>query len=143
VNNTESFTLGVVLGAGIMYYMDPDRGARRRALVRDQLVHAGHELDESTRSGARHVRNRAGGLVHEAKAQLTEGEVEDRVLVERVRSEMGRKLARPGEVEVYARDGEVVLTGSVASNEVQDLVRTVRSVRGVDRVENRLRVSDR
>jgi hypothetical protein len=65
VNNTESFALGIVLGAGIMYYLDPDRGARRRALVRDQFVHAGHELEESARAGARHVRNRAGGLMHE------------------------------------------------------------------------------
>src|SRR4051812_35769009 len=33
----------VGLGAGLMYFLDPDRGRRRRALVRDQFIHALHE----------------------------------------------------------------------------------------------------
>jgi hypothetical protein len=33
---------GLGMGAGLMFIFDPVRGKRRRALVRDQLVHAGH-----------------------------------------------------------------------------------------------------
>lgn len=46
MNNQGQLLMGMVLGAGIMYLLDPDRGKRRRSLVRDQMVHAGHELEE-------------------------------------------------------------------------------------------------
>ncbi|MGH7628532.1 MAG: class I SAM-dependent methyltransferase [Gemmatimonadales bacterium] len=45
---------GVVLGGVLMYFLDPNRGARRRKLVRDQIVHAGRRagvgLDTTVRS---------------------------------------------------------------------------------------------
>jgi osmotically-inducible protein OsmY len=143
MNRSETFVFGMAVGAGMMYLLDPDRGSRRRALVRDQVVHGGHELDDTARSGVRHVRNRAVGLAHEARARFSEDSVDDRVLEERVRAEMGRSLSRPGEVNVDARRGRVILSGSVPSDEVQDLVRTVRSVRGVEHVDNLLDVSER
>ena len=38
---------GAGLGAGLMYILDPQQGRRRRALMRDQFVHALHELDDA------------------------------------------------------------------------------------------------
>ena len=29
-----------------MYLLDPNSGRRRRALVRDQMIHAGHEAED-------------------------------------------------------------------------------------------------
>src|SRR5690606_16914543 len=112
----------------------------RRALVRDQVVHAGHELEETARSTARHARNKARGLAHEAKAGLLEREVDDRVLEERVRSELGRGLSTAAQLEVAADHGRVMLSGVVTADEIQQVVRTARSVRGVESVENRLEV---
>ena len=137
MNRPETFVLGVALGAGITYFMDRDKGARRQALVRDRLTHAGHEVQDATRATARHARNRAGGIMHEAGARITEGSgVDDRVLEERVRSAIGRKVTAPGRIDVTAEDGRVTLSGDVASDEVQTLVRTVKSVRGVGSVSN-------
>jgi osmotically-inducible protein OsmY len=141
MNRTETFTLGMLTGAGLMYLLDPDRGRRRRALLRDQVVHAGHELEDTARAGGRQLRDRAVGLAHEARAELTEGPVEDRVLEERVRSAVGRAISNPGSLEVHAENGRVTLFGEVPSTEVQPLVRTARSVRGVRHVENRLFVT--
>jgi osmotically-inducible protein OsmY len=140
MNKAETFVVGMTVGAGLVYFFDPDRGNRRRALVRDQVVHAGHEIEDASLKAVRHVRNRAVGMAHEARAGLTERHVDDRVLEERVRSEMGRTVSTPGAVQVIAQDGHVTLSGDVPSKEVQELVRTVRGVRGVDHLENRLTV---
>jgi len=35
-----TFTRGFLLGAGLMYLMDPSQGRRRRGLVRDRVVRA-------------------------------------------------------------------------------------------------------
>ena len=140
MNRSETLLLGMALGAGITYLLDPDRGSRRRALMRDKLVHAGHELEDSVRSNARHARNRVRGLAHEARATLTERNVEDRVLEERVRSAIGRGLSNAADIEVSADRGRITLSGAVAADEVQEVVRSARSARGVDAVDNQLEV---
>ena len=140
MKHSESIVLGMALGAGLMYLLDPDRGGRRRALMRDQLRHAEHELEDVATRTARRVRNRTRGLAHEARATLLEATVDDRVLIERVRSELGRVVTNPGAIEVDAHDGHVRLSGNVRADEMQELVRSVKSVRGVGGVENRLSV---
>ncbi len=35
---------GVIVGAGAMYLLDPDRGARRRSLLRERGIDVGHKL---------------------------------------------------------------------------------------------------
>lgn len=143
MNRSETLLVGMALGAGLAYLLDPERGTRRRALLRDKLVHAGHELEDTARSNVRHVRNRARGLAHETRAGLMERQVEDRVLEERVRSQVGRDLSHAGELDVTADQGRITLSGTVAAEDVQDVVRSARSVRGVDGVENRLEVTAR
>jgi osmotically-inducible protein OsmY len=138
MNRSESLLLGLALGAGVAYLLDPDRGTRRRALLRDKLVHAGHELEDAARANVRHARNRVGGLAHEAVAGLTERQVEDRVLEERVRSQVGRGLSSAGGLDILADQGRITLSGVVPAEDMQDVVRTVQSVRGVRTVENRL-----
>lgn len=141
MNNQESFVAGLIAGAGMMYLLDPDRGARRRNLIRDQVVHGAHELEdlgEEVGSRARHLRNRAYGAVAETRGRLRQEEVDDRVLRDRVRSELGRLVSAPGTIEVTADDGRVVLTGSVGESEVDALLSGVEGVRGVREVVNRL-----
>lgn len=140
------FLAGLVVGAGLMYVLDPDRGRRRRALVRDQVVSAGHsfeELGETVSAKARHLRNQAAGLAAEAQARLQGDEVDDFILEARVRSEIGRAVSTPGAVHVSARKGQVTLTGPVLAQEVAELLATARSVRGVEDVRNRLEVHER
>jgi hypothetical protein len=55
------------LGALAMYFFDPDSGKRRRALLRDQLVHARHEIGDYAEGTTKDLRNRAYGLVAEAR----------------------------------------------------------------------------
>ena len=55
------------LGALFMYFFDPVSGRRRRALARDQLVHARHEIGDYAEDTTKDLRNRAYGLVAEAR----------------------------------------------------------------------------
>ena len=134
---------GVGLGAGLIYFLDPARGRRRRALLRDKTLHfAGEARDVLDRRG-RDLSNRARGLVAEVGSHFRCEEVSDEKLTRRVRSKMGRVVSEPSEVEVLASDGRVTLRGIVFAHEAEGLLRCVARVRGVHGVENQLKVKRR
>lgn len=58
------------LGALAMYYLDPQQGRRRRALVREQLVHYRHAALEAVSDRARDLGDRAYGLAAEARGTV-------------------------------------------------------------------------
>src|SRR5918999_1849800 len=121
--NRQSKWIGsLILGAGAMYLLDPDRGARRRSVVRDQLARAGHKLADGLSATARDTRNRTMGAAASLRSRFQADEVDDAVLHERVRSAIGRVVSHPGAVIVTAHDGQVTLTGHVLADEVDDLI---------------------
>jgi hypothetical protein len=137
--------VGIALGAGLMYVLDPDSGRRRRALVRDQIAHGRHELEElevAARARSRDLRNRARGAAAETRARVREDHPDDEVLEARVRSEIGRTVSNPRAIEVAASDGHVMLSGPVLDREREELLSRARSVRGVSEIEDRLEPHD-
>jgi hypothetical protein len=58
------------IGALAMYYFDPVSGNRRRALLRDQLVHYRKEAREYAGGTYKDLRNRAHGVVAEARSAV-------------------------------------------------------------------------
>ncbi len=68
--------LGVGLGAGLMYLLDPQGGGRRRALARDKAVHVLKKGGRTVRKTSRHLGNRARGLAAEAGSRLRRTEVD-------------------------------------------------------------------
>ena len=97
------FTLGSALfGAAAMYLFDPDRGKRRRALVRDQFVKAACNVRDVFDAASRDFVNRGAGLVGETRSLLNRDAPIDDVLVERVRAKIGRYTQHPGAIEVGA-----------------------------------------
>jgi hypothetical protein len=138
----QSLTLigGMGLGAALMYMLDPDRGRRRRALVRDQLAHAANILPDALDATTRDLSNRTRGLVAEVGSVFDSRETSDEVLMERVRSKMGRVVSHPHALKVTANQGSITLSGPILADEVEDLLRCVSSVQGVRGVENQLEV---
>jgi hypothetical protein len=55
------------IGALAMYFFDPVSGRRRRALLRDQMVHSQKEITDYAEGTAKDLRNRAYGLAAEAR----------------------------------------------------------------------------
>jgi hypothetical protein len=129
-------------GAGLMYLLDPDGGRRRRARMRDQLVRAAHRTGDAVDATSRDVGNRARGVVAELRSRLVNVEVSDGVLHERVRARIGSVVGHAGAIEAAVVDGRVSLRGPVLADDVDRLVRRVRSVPGVREVINQLDVHD-
>jgi hypothetical protein len=71
------------IGAAAMYFLDPESGRRRRALLRDKVAHYRKEGRAYARGTSKDLRNRAHGLVAEAR-----GMVERRVEQRRQASEL-------------------------------------------------------
>ena len=131
---------GVGIGLGLMYVLDPERGRRRRATLRDRTSHALRSTRVTLGKKAQDLGNRARGLAAEARTALRREPVSDVVLEQRVRSQLGRAVSKPCDVEALAAGGGVTLRGVVRAGEVERLLRRVSRVRGVRSVESQLNV---
>ena len=125
------FLGGILLGIGIAYLLDPDRGARRRAIVRDKASSAGRRLTDNLDATTRDLRNRVRGGAAELRARFRREDVDDAVLQDRVRSAIGRVLSQASAIDLDVVDGCVTLRGQVPADEAEELRSTVKGVRGV------------
>lgn len=130
------------LGAGLMYFLDPDCGRRRRALVRDQLDRALHDVEDAIEVTARDVSNRLTGLACEFRSLASRDDASDAVIEARVRSKLGRVVSHPHSIDVTVRNGAVTLSGPILASEVDQLLGAMAEVRGVCEVENRLELHE-
>jgi len=62
MNKAIAFASGMGVGGGLMYFLDPDRGSRRRALVKDKTVSTVHDVKDAIGGAACDVKNRATGI---------------------------------------------------------------------------------
>ncbi len=62
MNRATTFLTGAGLGAGLMYFFDPQAGRRRRTLLRDKGIRLGHKAQAAADVVARDMSNRAHGL---------------------------------------------------------------------------------
>src|SRR5690606_42161332 len=67
-----SLLKGMIYGAGLMYFFDPDRGRRRRAGVVDRTGHLLREVEDLWEKGCRDLANRSVGMAAESKRILTD-----------------------------------------------------------------------
>lgn len=132
--------VSVGLGAAVMYLLDPAAGRRRRALLRDQAAGARKDIRDAARKTRRDLVNRSRGILAELRSGLSNEQVSDDALAQRVRSQIGRIVAHPGSIDVTAHDGGVCLSGPVLTEEVDRLLDRVSSIRGVNNIENCLEV---
>jgi osmotically-inducible protein OsmY len=135
-----AFLSGLGLGAGAMFLLDPDRGRRRRALIKDQAVHLSTTSKEALDKTARDLRNRASGVIAETKARFSEPHVPDSVIIDRVKAALGRYPVHDRAVIVDADNGVVILSGDTLADEVDIILEAITAVRGVKDVLNNMKV---
>lgn len=138
MNKATAVFTGLGIGTGMMYFLDPDRGRRRRTEVRDKSLSALRTVDQAIAATSCDVSNRARGLVAEMRSIVSGERVPDEVLVARIESKIRPVISDAGAITVQAMQGNVLLTGPIPTDEVDDLIDVVRSVRGVGTVESRL-----
>jgi len=138
MNKAMALASGIGIGAGLMYFYDPDRGHRRRVLVKDKAVSAVKDVDDAINKTSRDLKNRARGVAAEAFSVFSLEEVPDEILEARVASRIGRLVSHPHAIEISVANGEVTLQGAVLSGEAPRLIRGVSAMRGVTHVHNRL-----
>jgi hypothetical protein len=129
---------GVGAGALLIYIFDPQTGRRLRTATRDKALRLAHKTADAIDVTSRDLKNRALGVMAEARGFLSEGAVSDEVIEERVRSKLGFLASHPSSIKVKAENGKVILSGPMLQDEVDRLLRRVASIRGVGSVENRL-----
>ena len=132
------FLAGACLGAAGMYLIDPNRGARRRGVIRDQLVHAAHKTADGLDATRRDLSHRARGRWAEAQYWFGSSDVPDHILVERVRAKLGRYVSHPHAVDVEADNGCVILKGKILKREVKPFLTAIKKIPGVHEIDDLL-----
>ncbi len=131
LKDTGVLLLGAGVGAGLMYLLDPRGGAHRRSIVRDRLYSFGKDtLDEANRR-SRDLIQRARGQQYELRHR---GEhVDDDMLAERARAQLGHVVSHPAALEIVAVEGCVVVRGPVLHGERKKIEDRLHKTRGVKR----------
>jgi hypothetical protein len=129
---------GLGLGAGAMYWFDPQYGKRRRALLRDQASCSVHRASEWIDKAMRDLRHRIEGTIAEAGAMLDFSMAPDIKLCERVRARLGHVASHPRLIDVEAHDGHVTLRGQAPADEIGSIVLSISMVHGVQSLDNEL-----
>ena len=61
---------GLGAGAALMYFMDPEKGRTRRTQVQDKFNGFSNDFRHGIEGRSQDLRNRAKGLLHEAKSSF-------------------------------------------------------------------------
>src|SRR6266511_881294 len=104
------------LGAGLMYLFDPDRGRRRRALLRNKAEHATRIAVDVAGKTRRDVRNHLLGVFAGVPSLFRTSEISDTILQARVRKSLAHVVAHTNKVEVKTDKGIVTLSGAVLAS---------------------------
>ncbi|MFL5618151.1 MAG: SRPBCC family protein [Gemmatimonadaceae bacterium] len=113
-SGTLALVAAIGAGASVMYFLDPDRGRRRRHLVRDKLVHQLHEARETVETTGRDLANRSRGVAANVRHRFEARDVDEAALTEPT-FELLREHWTPG-----ARLVAAVTGGALAASALRD-----------------------
>lgn len=125
---------GVAAGAGLMYLLDPRRGAGRRARLLSRSTKLLHRAGHAVEAWEHDLANRVMGAKARAERLLQHEAVPDDKLQARVRSALGHLVAHPRQVAVEVKNGSVAMSGNLPAEELARLENGVGKVPGVHAV---------
>lgn len=130
-----SLPRGVLIGAVTMYFADPVRGRARRARVRDAGTHAQKVIAELLNDAIADAKHRAEGRKHHPRQTDNE-----RVIRERIKSQLGHVVSYPSVIEVVVGYGadHVILRGPILADEAALAIAKARSASGITNIVDEL-----
>ena len=130
------------IGAALTYFFDPDRGRRRRAMLRDRSAGTARQSARRLARLSRWGGAEAYGVTQKIRHRGEEPkpQPDDVTLARKVETEIFRSPEVPkGKINVNAVDGVVELRGEADRPEmIGDLEEQVRNIPGVRDVRNML-----
>jgi uncharacterized membrane protein len=130
---------GVAAAASALYFLDGKRGSQRRSAFASNAKRLSRGFGKATAKSARdcwhHLSGPALGVWSGPGGSQR---ADDRLLVERIRSGIGRLVSQPHRIHVVSDDGVVTLWGTAAEEEILRLSKSVRSIPGAKEVINHL-----
>lgn len=134
--------LAATAGAALMYFLDPDRGRRRRAITRDRVAATARRAARSTARLQRRATAEASGLARRVAHRQPEDapSLDDATLAQKVESTLFRDPEIPkGRVNVGVEEGVVVLRGQLdRAEQITALEAATRDIPGVREVKSLL-----
>ena len=128
----------VGLGAGLAYLLDTQAGPQRRQWAAERASSLAHAAGDQLAGTAKHVADRAKGVVAEASKHVNGGgPTDDETLTARVRSELGH-VTDLGDLTLEVHDGRVTLSGNVPADHRAAVMEKLNSIDGVRGVEDHL-----
>jgi hypothetical protein len=127
----------VVAGAGLMYLLDPVRGARRRAELAGHVWHVLRTERALFDRARRDIVNRIRGTIDQIQRRRQAAAappVTDDILDLRVRSKLGHCVSHARAVLLDVVDGHVTLAGPILAHEADHLLSEIAGIRGVKEV---------
>jgi hypothetical protein len=141
--------VGMLIGAGAAFMLDPHAGARRRALLRDKSGRYARVLRRILRGQARAAAGPLRGVAHEMAKHAPWHETEappdqSQYIKQRVESELGRDPALPlSALNFDAADAVVRIRGTVSDEQTaRQVVERAAAVDGVRAVISLMRLPD-
>ncbi len=138
MNKLKALMYGMGFGAGLMYLYDPQNGTRRRTQLRDRYQSSRTNSMTMYGKARRDLDNRVQGVRSMTGSHFQNEPVDDSVLIERVRSNLGTFMSNTRLINLEVQDGTVILSGPVESNSEAALLTRVAMMPGVKSVRNRL-----
>jgi hypothetical protein len=137
--------LGAAVGAGLVYFLDPDRGKGRRAQTRDRLAATFRRAGRAAGKRRRLSQGPITGLAARVAGAVSSREsMNDATLTAKVESELFRDAEVPkGRINVNAENGTVILRGVAESrDQIEQLLAQTASIAGVRVARSLLRTDD-
>lgn len=130
----------VGIGAALMYFLDPQHGNRRRALVRDRVDSFINTLDDSLDTIRQDSRNRARGIFSEITAKFSDQSAPDWILEERVRAAIGRATRHSRLLDVRSNRGHILISGPALRAHKDEIIKAASRARGVHSVQDEMQM---
>ncbi len=149
----------LAIGAGLVYFLDPDHGQERRVgaincanrFVGEVGEFAGkcgtylRDKFSGVTSGARdlaeNVSDHAGDVMQSVASRFSDAATIGATLIDQVRSQLSDRFPSARDLRINHSNGKLTLTGSVPASDYDRILETVRAIPGVTDFDNQLQTA--